>query len=112
MAGEYLSMSSQADSEQPDRAREKRELATSPDTERTELAGIYVDRGLTPELANQVADQLMAYDALGAHLRDELGMQEATRARPVQAALASASAFALGAGAPHSGARWRWPVRL
>jgi vacuolar iron transporter family protein len=99
-AGEYVSVSSQADSEGADRAREKRELATSPATERAELAGIYVDRGLTPDLAGQVADQLMAHDALGAHLRDELGMQDATRARPVQAALASAAAFAIGAAPP------------
>lgn len=96
-AGEYVSVSSQADTEAADLARERHELATSPETERAELIGIYVDRGLTRELATQVADQLTAHDALAAHTRDELGMQEATRARPLQAALASAGAFALGA---------------
>lgn len=99
-AGEYVSVSSQADTERADLGREKRELATSPDFERAELAGIYVARGLTPELAGQVADQLMAHDALGAHARDELGMSEVTRARPIQAALASAAAFATGAALP------------
>jgi len=99
-AGEYVSVSSQADTEQADLGRERRELATTPDLERAELAGIYVARGLTPDLAAQVADQLMAYDALGAHARDELGMSEATRARPIQAALASAAAFAVGAAPP------------
>jgi len=99
-AGEYVSVSSQADTERADLGREKRELATSPDFERAELAGIYVARGLTPELAGQVADQLMAHDALGAHARDELGMSEVTRARPIQAALASAGAFATGAALP------------
>src|SRR5574340_983715 len=77
-AGEYVSVSSQADTESADLAREKRELATTPDSERSELASIYVGRGLTPELAGQVADQLMAHDALGAHARDELGMSEMT----------------------------------
>lgn len=96
-AGEYVSVSSQADTEGADLEREKRELATTPDLERAELAGIYVTRGLTPELADQVAVQLMAHDALGAHARDELGMSEFTRARPLQAALASAAAFASGA---------------
>jgi len=99
-AGEYVSVSSQADTEQADLGRERRELATTPDLERAELAGIYVARGLTPDLAAQVADQLMARDALGAHARDELGMSEATRARPIQAALASAAAFAVGAAPP------------
>jgi VIT1/CCC1 family predicted Fe2+/Mn2+ transporter len=99
-AGEYVSVSSQADTEQADLGRERRELATTPDLERAELAGIYVARGLTPDLAAQVADQLMAHDALGAHARDELGMSEATRARPIQAALASAAAFAVGATPP------------
>ncbi|MEP7013073.1 MAG: VIT1/CCC1 transporter family protein [Acidobacteriota bacterium] len=88
---------SQGDSEKADLARERRELATEPESERAELAGIYVSRGLTPELAEQVAVQLMAHDALGAHARDELGMSESTRARPLQAALASAAAFAFGA---------------
>jgi VIT1/CCC1 family predicted Fe2+/Mn2+ transporter len=99
-AGEYVSVSSQADTEQADLTRERRELTTSPESERKELAGIYIARGLTPDLAAQVADQLMAHDALGAHARDELGMFEATRARPIQAALASAAAFAAGATPP------------
>ena len=99
-AGEYVSVSSQADTEKADLSRERRELATIPDLERAELAAIYVARGLSRELAGQVADQLMAKDALGAHLRDELGMSDATRARPVQAALASAAAFAAGAAPP------------
>ena len=96
-AGEYVSVSSQADSEEADLTRERAELAANPEGERAELAGIYVVRGLTSELALQVADQLTAHDALGAHARDELGMFEATRARPIQAALASAAAFAGGA---------------
>ncbi|MBW7932107.1 MAG: VIT family protein [Gemmatimonadaceae bacterium] len=96
-AGEYVSVSSQSDTEQADLARERAELASMPEHERAELAAIYVDRGLTPELAGQVADQLMAKDALGAHARDELGIHEMTRARPIQAALASAAAFAVGA---------------
>src|SRR6186997_2312007 len=83
-AGEYVSVSSQSDTEAADLARERHELATQPELERAELAGIYEKRGLTPELAIQVADQLMAHDALGAHARDELGMSEATRARPLQ----------------------------
>jgi VIT1/CCC1 family predicted Fe2+/Mn2+ transporter len=99
-AGEYVSVSSQSDTEGADLARERKELAEQPELERRELAGIYEKRGLTPELALQVADQLMAHDALGAHARDELGMSEATRARPLQAALASAAAFAAGAGLP------------
>ena len=99
-AGEYVSVSSQADTERADLALERRELATAPDLERAELAGIYVARGLTPELAGQVADQLTARDALAAHARDELGMSEMTRARPIQAALASAAAFAVGAAPP------------
>jgi vacuolar iron transporter family protein len=99
-AGEYVSVSSQSDTEQADLARERGELATAPEAERAELAEIYVGRGLTPELAAQVADQLMAGDALGAHARDELGMSEATRARPIQASLASAAAFAAGAAPP------------
>lgn len=96
-AGEYVSVSSQSDTERADLERERRELARAPDLERAELAGIYVARGLSPELAGQVADQLMAGDALGAHARDELGHSELTRARPIQAALASAAAFAAGA---------------
>jgi VIT1/CCC1 family predicted Fe2+/Mn2+ transporter len=96
-AGEYVSVSSQADTEAADLTRERRELGTAPDSERAELAGIYVERGLSPDLADQVAVQLMAKDALAAHARDELGISEMTRARPLQAALASASAFAAGA---------------
>ena len=99
-AGEYVSVSSQADAEQADLARERRELATSPEHEKAELAGIYEDRGLTPDLAKKVADQLMEHDALGAHARDELGLSEITRARPIQAALSSAASFAVGAALP------------
>lgn len=99
-AGEYVSVSSQSDTEQADLARERGELANAPEAERAELAEIYVGRGLTPALAAQVADQLMAGDALGAHARDELGLSEATRARPIQASLASAAAFAAGAAPP------------
>jgi vacuolar iron transporter family protein len=99
-AGEYVSVSSQADTERADLERERSELANDPQREHAELAGIYVGRGLTPELANQVADQLTAHDALGAHARDELGLSDITRARPIQAALASAAAFATGAALP------------
>jgi VIT1/CCC1 family predicted Fe2+/Mn2+ transporter len=99
-AGEYVSVGSQADTERADLARERRELATEPELERAELAGIYRGRGLSAELAERVAVELMAHDALGAHARDELGMSEMTRARPLQAALASASAFAAGAAPP------------
>jgi VIT1/CCC1 family predicted Fe2+/Mn2+ transporter len=99
-AGEYVSVSSQADTEKADLSRERRELASDPEHEHAELAGIYQSRGLTPELADQVAAQLMAHDALGAHARDELGIFETTRARPLQAALASAAAFAAGATPP------------
>ncbi|MEO8452735.1 MAG: VIT family protein [Gemmatimonadota bacterium] len=99
-AGEYVSVSSQADTERADLARERLELAAAPDLERAELAGIYVARGLTPDLAGQVADQLMAKDALAAHAHDELGLSELTRARPFQAAIASAAAFAAGAAPP------------
>jgi vacuolar iron transporter family protein len=99
-AGEYVSVSSQADTEQADLARERGELATSPEAERAELAGIYTTRGLSRDLAIQVADQLMAQDALGAHTRDELGIHETTRARPIQAAVASAASFAVGAAPP------------
>jgi len=99
-AGEYVSVSSQADTEAADLARERRELATAPEAERAELTAIYVSRGLTPDLAAQVVEQLSAHDALGAHARDELGLSEATRARPVQAALSSALAFAVGAAPP------------
>ena len=99
-AGEYVSVSSQADTERADVARERGELATQPEFERRELAAIYVARGLTPTLAAQVADQLMAHDALGAHSRDELGMSEVVVARPVQAGLTSAASFAGGAALP------------
>jgi vacuolar iron transporter family protein len=96
-AGEYVSVSSQADTEQADLARERRELATEPKAEQAELTNIYVKRGLTHALARQVADQLMAKDALAAHARDELGLSEFTAARPLQAAVASALSFAVGA---------------
>jgi VIT1/CCC1 family predicted Fe2+/Mn2+ transporter len=99
-AGEYVSVSSQADAERADLQKEGRELAADPDAERAELASIYVRRGLTPDLAARVAEQLSARDALAAHARDELGITRATRARPIQAAIASAAAFALGAAAP------------
>ncbi|MBC8089637.1 MAG: VIT family protein [Phycisphaerae bacterium] len=99
-AGEYVSVSSQADSEQADLARERHELATDDAGERAELAEIYVSRGLTPELAAAVSDQLMAKDALGAHAREELGITELTTARPLQAAVASALSFAVGAALP------------
>jgi VIT1/CCC1 family predicted Fe2+/Mn2+ transporter len=96
-AGEYVSVSSQSDAENADLDRERRELAEDVDFERQELADIYVARGLEPDLAQQVARQLMAKDALGAHARDELGISEITTARPVQAALTSAASFAAGA---------------
>lgn len=99
-AGEYVSVSSQADSETADIGRERRELEQDAAHEREELAAIYVGRGLDPSLADQVADQLMAHDALGAHTRDELGLSETHGARPVQAALASAATFAVGAALP------------
>lgn len=99
-AGEFVSVHSQADTEKADLAREKAELAANDGSEQRELAAIYVGRGLTPELAAQVADQLMAHDALGAHARDELGIIEHTSANPVQAALASAASFSVGAGMP------------
>lgn len=99
-AGEYVSVSSQSDTEQADLARERMELETQPEFEKNELAQIYVGRGLSHELAQQVAAQLMARDALGAHARDELGLSEATTARPIQAALTSAATFAVGAAMP------------
>lgn len=99
-AGEYVSVSSQSDTERADLARETAELAADPAGEEEELAQIYVGRGLDPALARQVARQLMAKDALEAHARDELGMNEITAARPVQAALASAASFAAGAALP------------
>lgn len=99
-AGEYVSVSSQSDSERADIGRERQELSDNRDGERRELAAIYVKRGLDEALALQVAEQLMAHDALGAHSRDELGISDTTAARPVQAALASAAAFAVGAMLP------------
>lgn len=96
-AGEFVSVSSQADTEHADLERERRELETSPESEHAELAAIYVARGVAPELAGEVAAQLMARDPLLAHARDELGLSELTRARPMEAALASAAAFAVGA---------------
>lgn len=99
-AGEYVSVHSQADTEKAEIEREKRELAADDEGERMELARIYMDRGLEPKLARQVADQLMAYDALGAHARDELGITEVMSARPLQAAGFSAASFAIGAALP------------
>ncbi|MFM6927574.1 MAG: VIT family protein [Bdellovibrio sp.] len=96
-AGEYVSVSSQADTENADLAREKIELATDIEFEKEELAQIYVSRGVEHKLAVQVAEQLMARDALGSHARDELGITEIVSARPIQAALSSAAAFAAGA---------------
>ena len=99
-AGEYVSVSSQADVERSDLARERKELQDDVEAEHRELAAIYVGRGLDPALASKVATQLMEKDALGAHARDELGISEIMRARPIQAALASAAAFAAGAALP------------
>lgn len=99
-AGEYVSVHSQADTENADLERERKELKADHLGERNELAAIYVARGLERALAKQVADQLMAHDALGAHARDELGISETLSARPIQAALASAGSFAVGAGLP------------
>ena len=99
-SGEYVSVHSQADTEQADLERERQEIKADDKGEHEELAAIYVGRGLDPELAKQVAQQLMAYDALGAHARDELGISKAMEARPLQAALASAASFAVGAGLP------------
>lgn len=99
-AGEYVSVSSQSDTEHADLAREKRELATAPEFETEELTQIYVSRGVEPRLARQVAEQLMAKDALHSHARDELGISATTTAKPVQAALTSALTFSVGAAAP------------
>ena len=101
-AGEYVSVSSQSDTEHADLARERLELSENVAFEREELAEIYVKRGVDPQLARKVADQLMAKDALGAHARDELGISEISTARPVQAALTSAATFAVGAAMPLS----------
>ena len=108
-AGEYVSVSSQSDTERADAAREREELATDAPAELRELTGIYVARGLEPALALQVAEQLTAHDALGAHLRDELGIAEHQRARPLQAAVASAATFAVGAALPLL-AGWLSPI--
>lgn len=99
-AGEYVSVSSQADTERADLARERAELSRDPEAEHAELAGIYVQRGLTPALAGEVARQLMEKDALGVHAREELGLSAVTTARPLQAAFASALTFAAGAAVP------------
>jgi VIT1/CCC1 family predicted Fe2+/Mn2+ transporter len=99
-AGEYVSVSSQADTERADVARERRELATAPAAEEDELTGIYVARGVEPATARIVAQQLMEHDALATHARDELGLLEVLAARPIQAALASAATFAVGAALP------------
>ncbi|MCX7359038.1 MAG: VIT family protein [Alphaproteobacteria bacterium] len=99
-AGEYVSVSSQADSERADVEKETRELREQPEAELRELTEIYIGRGLTPELAAQVAEQLTVRDALGSHARDELGISEITTAKPVQAAMASAASFAVGAALP------------
>lgn len=110
-AGEYVSVSSQSDTEEADLAREREELRTSPAAEEDELTGIYVKRGVAADLARQVARQLMAKDALAAHARDELGISKITTARPIQAALTSAATFSVGAAMPLlavivSPARW------
>jgi VIT1/CCC1 family predicted Fe2+/Mn2+ transporter len=99
-AGEYVSVSSQADTERADLDRERKELATSPEQEHREMTAIYVARGLDAKLASNVATQLMAHDALSAHGRDELGISDIVTARPVQAALASAVTFSAGAALP------------
>ena len=99
-AGEYVSVSSQADTEQADLSRERAELAMDSESERAELAAIYAARGVTPDLARQVADQLMTHDALASHAREELGISDLTAARPVQAAFASAGTFSVGAAMP------------
>ena len=99
-AGEYVSVSSQADTEKADLARETAELKADPAAEHSELAGIYMARGVSAEVADKVAEQLMAHDALGAHARDELGISEITAARPLQAAVTSAATFSAGAALP------------
>jgi len=105
-AGEYVSVHSQADTERADLQRERVELESDPAAEHRELTAIYAGRGLEHGLANQVAEQLMAHDALGAHARDELGISDALSARPVQAALASAASFSVGAVLPLAVAAW------
>jgi len=99
-AGEYVSVSSQSDTEGADLARERRELSADPEAEANELAQIYVIRGVDPKVARQVAEQLMAKDALGAHAQDELGITDTTTPKPIQAALSSAASFAVGAALP------------
>ncbi|MCA9499565.1 MAG: VIT family protein [Nitrospirales bacterium] len=99
-AGEYVSVQSQADTEKADLALEHTELLSDPSGEHKELAALYIERGLDPALAKQVAAQLMAHDAIGAHARDELGLSEHLSARPIQAAIASAASFAVGAALP------------
>jgi len=111
-AGEYVSVSSQADTERADLARESRELAANPEQEHAELTAIYVQRGLDARLASSVATQLMEHDALGAHGRDELGITATLVARPVQAALASAASFAVGAALPLLMVLWLPPSVL
>jgi VIT1/CCC1 family predicted Fe2+/Mn2+ transporter len=110
-AGEYVSVSSQADTERADLERERNELETDPASEQDELTAIYVQRGLDQSLARQVAVQLMSHDALGSHARDELGLSEIHTARPIQAAVASAGTFAVGAALPLFLA-WFTPERL
>ena len=110
-AGEYVSVHSQSDTENADLAREQAEIDDDPAAEQRELTGIYIARGLAPELAQQVSAQLMAHDALAAHARDELGISAALQARPVQAALASAASFALGAALPLASV-WLAPAAL
>lgn len=99
-AGEYVSVSSQADTERADLEQERKELAANPEREQSELTAIYIKRGLEPQLASKVAAQSMAHDALGAHARDELGISDISTARPVQAALTSAAMFSTGAALP------------
>ena len=110
-AGEYVSVSSQSDTERADLELEKHSLEQNPEFERRELAEIYVQRGLTPQLAHDVAEQLMAHDALEAHARDEIGITEGAKARPIQAALASAGTFTIGAALPLLTA-WIVPLTL
>jgi VIT1/CCC1 family predicted Fe2+/Mn2+ transporter len=111
-AGEFVSVHSQEDTEKADLAREKRELKQDPVGEQRELARIYAGRGLDQALADQVAGKLMAHDALGAHARDELGLSDTTAARPVQAALASAASFSVGAVLPIGVVLWAAPAHL
>lgn len=99
-AGEYVSVSSQSDTENADLVIEKKSIEEDPESEKRELAAIYEERGIEPSLANQVAEQLMAHDALGAHARDEIGISETANARPVQAAFSSAGTFVVGAALP------------